>query len=385
MSTKLYHTIIKGRFIDRPNRFIAHVEIHGKVETCHMPNPGRMRELLFPGVTVYVTPHENPKARTPYGVIGIEKGNDIFYLDTGRCNDVAAYMVQHQMIPGWEKYVLLRREVTMGDSRFDLLLGDPESGEVFPVEVKSCSLAGEKGAMFPDAPTERGTKHLLHLASIGKEGGHAGLLVLVHYGRAQWFLPDFHTDPDFAKAFCENLPYIDWKAAVISWTPEFVMPESTRLLPTSQAVLEREMGDRGIYFLVLHLEEEKEIEIGNQGTMHFPKGYYVYVGAAKENLTKQMNSHRRLRKQIRSPVDAIRQVSSVTAVLPIRSGEDLRHQASSMMRNIADWTMEDFQEGSISYPCLFGFHENPIHLRGFTKVEETLGIDRLERQLEVRS
>ena len=385
MSTKLYDTIIKGRFIDRPNRFIAHVEIQGKVETCHMPNPGRMRELLFPGVTVYVTPHGNRAARTPYGVIGVEKGKDIFYLDTGRCNDVAAYMVQHQMIPGWENYVLLRREVTMGDSRFDLLLGDPESGEVFPVEVKSCSLAGRKGAMFPDAPTERGTKHLLHLASIGKEGGHAGLLVLVHYGRAQWFLPDFHTDPGFAKAFCDNLPYIDWKAAVLSWTPDFVMPESTRLVPTSREVLEKEMGDRGIYFLVLHIEDEQDVTIGAQGTIHVPQGYYVYVGAAQEELTKRMNYHRRTRKQKHWAIDYIREVSTVTGVLPIRSSEDLREMAAKRMKEISDWTVDDFKDGHISYSCLFGFKENPMHLRAFTLVEEELGMDRLDGQLEVRS
>ena len=379
MNTLLYTTVLPGKFIDRPNRFIAHVEVNGQVETCHMPNPGRMRELLFPGCTLYVTPNKNPQSRTAYRVIGVDKGEDTFYLDTSRCNDVAADLLIHQQIPGWENYMLLRREVTMGDSRFDLLLGDRETGEVFPVEVKSCSLSGLHGAMFPDAPTERGRKHLSHLMELGKQGSRAGLLLLVHYGKARWFLPDFHTDPEFANLFREALPWVDWKAAVLQWTPGFTMPCCTGLIPTSKEALDIEMGDRGNYLLVLRLAESKTIEI--QGTMcQLPAGYYVWVGRASENLKKQINRYRRVRKTIETPVDALRAVSQWVGAIPICSKEDLTHLAEKNLETFADWivTAKDIH----STGPWFGFHQNPMHLKAFTQMEEELMINRLDRYFD---
>lgn len=142
----------------------------------------------------------------------------------------------------------------MGDSRFDLLLGDEETGETFPVEVKSCSLSGRHGAMFPDAPTERGMKHLTHLVDMARAGEHAGLLVLVHDGNARWFLPNYHTDLSFSEEFRQGLDLLDWKACVISWTKDFLMPETVRLIPTSKEALDKEMGNAGDYMIILQLE-----------------------------------------------------------------------------------------------------------------------------------
>ena len=95
------HDIQRGAFIDRPNRFIAHVALDGDIVTCHMPNPGRMWELLFPGVTVYVRPAANPKRRTAYDVVGIERDGIPILLDTQYNNDTAAWLVQEHRIPGW--------------------------------------------------------------------------------------------------------------------------------------------------------------------------------------------------------------------------------------------------------------------------------------------
>lgn len=372
MEEKIYPEVILGKFIDRPNRFVSHVEIDGKAQLCHMPNPGRMRELLFPGVTIYVTPNQNPKSRTAYRVIGVEKGNTIFYLDTSRCNEVAAHLVNHGKIPGWEDYFVARREVTMGDSRFDLLLCHRETGETFPVEVKSCSLSGEKGAMFPDAPTERGVKHLRHLTAMAKAGEHAGLLILVHDPKATWFLPDMHTDPDFAAAFGEAMDIIDWKAAAIFWTPDFTMPEEARLLPSAKEAIEKEGQDRGAYLLVLELEEEIEIE----GTS-VPCGYYVYAGWAAEHLQKEMNHHRSHRKRATGAVDILRQSARLTGLFPIRSSEDISEEIRQALAAISDG------ETSISFAGkrekLFRFQDNPIHLKKFTELEAYFQIDRLSK------
>lgn len=90
---KIYKTLVEGKFIDRPNRFVCHVEINGEKVLCHMPNPGRMREFLFPGVTLYLTPNRKG-LRTAYRVVGCKKGSHIFYLDTTKANDVAAWLVK---------------------------------------------------------------------------------------------------------------------------------------------------------------------------------------------------------------------------------------------------------------------------------------------------
>lgn len=381
MPRKIYKSLTAGRFLDRPNRFVCHAEVNGKTVLCHMPNPGRMRELLFPGSTLYLTPNR-PGLRTAFRVVGIEKGKnrDIFYLDTTKANDVAAFLVENHRIPGWEDYDLLNREVTMGDSRFDLLLGNQRTGEVFPVEVKSCSLAGEKGAMFPDAPTERGEKHLSHLVRMAGEGQHAGLLVLVHFGKAEWFLPNYHTDLELSRTFLKGMDSLDWKAAVIPWTKEFTMPQSVRLIGSSKKALEEEMGNAGDYMIVLRLEAPQTIAVGSLGPVPFAEGYYVYVGSAKKNLDQCMAHHRALRKKMHWHMDYLRKETDFVGAIPIRTCDDLEHDLARALSEIADWDVPEF--GCSDCHCrshLFGFRENPMHLPSFLKIEERFEIDRLQK------
>lgn len=381
MPRKIYKSLTAGRFLDRPNRFVCHAEVNGKTVLCHMPNPGRMRELLFPGSTLYLTPNR-PGLRTAFRVVGIEKGKnrDIFYLDTTKANDVAAFLVENHRIPGWEDYDLLNREVTMGDSRFDLLLGNQRTGEVFPVEAKSCSLAGEKGAMFPDAPTERGEKHLSHLVRMAEEGQHAGLLVLVHFGKAEWFLPNYHTDLELSRTFLKGMDSLDWKAAVIPWTKEFTMPQSVRLIGSSKKALEEEMGNAGDYMIVLRLEAPQTIAVGSLGPVPFAEGYYVYVGSAKKNLDQRMAHHRALRKKMHWHMDYLRKETDFVGAIPIRTCDDLEHDLARALSEIADWDVPEF--GCSDCHCrshLFGFRENPMHLPSFLKIEERFEIDRLQK------
>ena len=113
----------KGTFIRRMNRFVCEVEIDGISTICHLPNPGRMWELLFSQVPVYVRQCMNATRKTPYDLVGVEREGIPVLLDTQYTNDVAAYFIQHKQIPEWRSWKLIRREVTVGHSRFDLLLG----------------------------------------------------------------------------------------------------------------------------------------------------------------------------------------------------------------------------------------------------------------------
>lgn len=376
----IYRNIVKGSFIDRPNRFVVHMDLNGENVLCHMPNPGRMRELLFPGVPLYAVKTKNPAARTAYRIIGVEREGEVILLDTTYCNDVAEWLIDHRKIPGWESFYVIRREVAMGDSRFDLLLGNPRTGEAFPVEVKSCTLFGRHGAMFPDAVTARGRKHILHLGRIGREGGHAGLLILVHWDRAQWFLPDYHTDPAFAEAFRQACPYIDFKAAAIHWDDSFTIPEKVRLLPTSMKALDEEMGNHGDYLLILYLPDNRNITIGSLGEISFPEGYYVYVGSARKNLEQRIARHRRLRKKMHWHIDYFRQHCQFIGAVPIRTNEDLEHELAHAVYGISDWEIPHFGCTDCRCPShLFGFHQNPMHFKPFTQIEENFEINRLDR------
>ena len=377
----LYKGIRTARFVDRPNRFVVHMEMDGKIVTAHMPNPGRMGELLYQGTLLYAAPHQRAGTKTAWRIVGVEREGEVILLDTSRCNDVAAHLIDSGCIPGWEGCHVVRREVTMGDSRFDLLLTDGK--ETFPVEVKSCTLFGKRGAMFPDAVTARGRKHLIHLGKMGKEGRRAGLLILVHWDRADWFLPDYHTDPDFAAAFYEYAPFIDWKAAAVKWTADFTLPQSARLLSYPEEVLAKEMGNRGDYLAILHLPEEKDIIIGKKGLVHFPRGYYVYVGSAKKNLDQRMAHHRHLRKRKHWHMDYLRAEAEWVGILPVRTSFDLEHDLAQAVSSIADWTIPGF--GCTDCACsshLFGMKENPLHNRAFRKVEEDFRMNRLDELIE---
>ncbi len=366
----------RGLFVSRPNRFIVPVNIDGQVVTCHMPNPGRMWELLFPGIVMYVRRATREGRKTAYDVVGIERDGVPILLDTQYTNDVAAALIENRRIPGWEDWELMRREVTVGDSRFDLLLG--RGSERFYLEVKSCTLFSRNGAMFPDAVTERGRKHILELAAMHDAGYHTGVLFLVHWDRAEWFLPDYHTDPAFAQAFYDSAPKLDWKAVALRWDKTFTMPEPVRVLQYPSAVLERENHDAGDYMVVLYAADDQDIRIGSKGDMHFPKGYYVYVGSAKKNLAARLARHQRKRKKMHWHIDYLRQYAAVIAVLPVRTADDLEHDLASAVGAVAQWQIPAFGCTDCGCPShVFGFDSNPVHQKAFMTVVEEFRMNRL--------
>lgn len=367
----LYENVMTCQFVDRPNRFLVRGKKDNEIILCHMPNPGRMRELLFPGVTLYIVKNKNSTNKTAYKVIGVEREKEVILLDTLRCNDVATYLIQHKKIPGWESFQVVHREVTMGDSRFDLLLGDEKTGEIFPVEVKSCTLFGDRGAMFPDAVTARGRKHVLHLGEIGKEG-HAGLLILVHWSRAEWFLPDFHTDIAFSKVFYDTMDTIDRKVVAIHWDAQFRVPSTVKVLPTSKKVLQVEMVDGGNYLLILEAKKEEKIILTEGNPLILPKGYYVYVGRTETNLEKEINRYRRTRKKKEHVIDEVRSVLSWVGCIPIRGKKDGTHLLEQQLMDIGGWKVRS-SDGKF---LLIGFDKNPMHNPFFTKIEEEWQINR---------
>ena len=186
-----YHSIKKGIFHARPNRFIAHVEVDGAMEVVHVKNTGRCRELLVPGAVVYLEEGRNPARKTKYDLIAVEKGDLLVNMDAQAPNKVFQEWAQAGgFLPG---LTLLRPETTWGSSRFDFYW---EAGERRGfVEVKGVTLEDEGHARFPDAPTERGVKHLEELIRCQEEGYEAAVCFVIQMVGMKDFAPNDVTHP----------------------------------------------------------------------------------------------------------------------------------------------------------------------------------------------
>ncbi len=212
-----YGEVKRGRFLARPNRFVAHVELEGERVVCHVKNTGRCRELLTSGAAVYLERAENPARKTPYDLIAVEKGDLLINMDAQAPNKVfGEWAAAGRFLPG---LTALRPEFTWEDSRFDFRLED-HLGPCF-VEVKGVTLEQDGLALFPDAPTERGVKHLRGLRRAVEQGYRAAVFFVVQMKGPRLFRPNDDTHPAFGQALREaaaaGVGVYAWDCAV---TPE---------------------------------------------------------------------------------------------------------------------------------------------------------------------
>ena len=190
-----YREIVPGSFLDRPNRFVAHVELLGKTETVHVKNTGRCRELLRPGARVYCQHLEHPGRKTSYDLIAVEKNGRLINMDSQAPNQAALEWLRSGALGKVEQ---LRAETVHGDSRFDFSF--ILDGRQCFLEVKGVTLERDGICAFPDAPTLRGTKHLRGLTQAAGEGYGCYVLFVIQMERVQFLQPNEDTDPDFASA-----------------------------------------------------------------------------------------------------------------------------------------------------------------------------------------
>ena len=194
-----YENICRGRFLARPNRFVARVEIDGAEVVCHVKNTGRCRELLVPGAAVYLEQASNPKRKTACDLVAVEKGNLLINMDAQAPNKVfGEFAAAGGFLPG---LTALRPEHVWEDSRFDFLLEDGK-GPIL-VEVKGVTLEREGEVLFPDAPTERGVKHLHGLRRAVEAGLRAAVVFVVQMEGPRLFRPNDQTHPAFGQALRE--------------------------------------------------------------------------------------------------------------------------------------------------------------------------------------
>lgn len=194
-----YQNVIPGRFLARPNRFIAHVETDGGVQVVHVKNTGRCRELLVPGATVYLERSNNPARKTAFDLIAVEKGSRLINMDSQAPNQVfAEWVAAGDFLP---EVTAFRREYSFGDSRLDACVETPKGLHL--VEVKGVTLEEDGFVRFPDAPTERGVKHIRELQRAVEMGLDATAFFVVQMKNVRSLSPNDSTHPAFGAALRE--------------------------------------------------------------------------------------------------------------------------------------------------------------------------------------
>lgn len=364
----------KGIFLSRPNRFTVECLIKGRKKRAYLPNPGRLLELLLKGRRLYLLKNCNQDRMMDFTVLAVEREGLTVLLHTHYANDVAAFLIENDLIRGLEGYRIKKREFSVGRSRFDFLL--EKNDKMLVLEVKSCTLFGRDIAMFPDAITIRGRRHLLEMSRAELD---ACVLFIVNSPRVRYFLPDYHTDLFFSRTLFDVREKILIKAIGIGWRKNLSLSGEIRELEIPWRLIWDDLNDSGCYILILYLDEDERIEVGKIGVLFFKKGYYIYIGSAAKNLSSRIDRHRRLRKRAFWHIDYLRERTDYVTALHIRTGEDLECLIAQDIKLISDWTIPNF--GSSDCNCeshLFAMKKNPLEREDFINILQYYRIDRLK-------
>jgi sugar fermentation stimulation protein A len=358
----LIHPALEGRFVDRPNRFLARVELAGNLIPVHCPNPGRLRELLLPGSRVVLEEKaESPGRKTRFTLAGVYYRDRLVPLVSARTNLIAERLIIPRLFPDCRA---VEREVSQGGSRFDFRVTVPSGA--FYLEVKGCTLVEHGVALFPDAPTLRGAKHLMHLAEASKGIPKPAILFVILQPSAALFMPNIHTDPHFSRLLIEASRSI----AIHAVTAEINPSGLVRLKDTSVRVdLERtahHLAGGGCYLLVLQFRRSLEIKIGALGLTSIRKGHYVYVGSAAKGLDSRLARHLRKRKALHWHIDFLTERADRSIALPIRTANSLECRLSRAMSVLSHDHIPGFGCSDCACPShLYYFPESPLQERNF--------------------
>ena len=312
--------------------------------------------------------------------VAVERNGIPIMLHTHYNNTVARHLIEQNRIPGLEGAAITKAEHTIGHSRFDFLLR--KGNRDILLEVKSCTLFNRTWPCSPTRSPQGVQKHLLELASLSRKGLDTAVLFIVHAPNVQYFMPEHHTDLVFSQTLLSVRDRVMAKAVSVGWNDDLTIGNDVRELTIPWDMVKRESHDSGSYIIVLRLEQDRRISVGSIGDLKFRKGFYLYVGSAKKDLTRRINRHRSERKNLFWHIDYLREHAEFHAALPIRASADLECEIAASMSKIADWRVDDF--GSSDCSCeshLFGMKDDPVHSQAFIKRLLYFRMGRLEEKL----
>ncbi len=382
---KLFDNILHASFTSRPNRFVVLCTLEGTTVRAYLPNPGRLWELLFPGVTLALVKFPpSTERKLKYLVVAVQQHNGWIMLHTHHTNTVARRLIERNSIPGLEGAEIVQPEYKVGSSRFDFLLR--KDGKNLLLEVKSCTLFHDTLAMFPDAVSARATRHLLELAELTRHGYATAVLFVVHSSRMRYFMPEHHTDLEFTRTLAQVKDRVMIRAIAVEWRDDLSLGPNSRKLSIPWDLVEREAHDSGSYLVVLKLERDRKITAGGLGAIPFRKGYYCYAGSAKQNLAQRLARHQRIIKNYHWHIDYLREHALFHAAIPIRTSADLECEIAGQLARISDWQVPGFGSSDCACPThLFGLQDDPVHSPKFIEMLLHFRMGRLEEELSTNS
>ncbi len=291
---QFFRNDLEGLFLERPNRFIVIADTPAGKIRAHCPNPGRLIEILTPGRKLIFQKSDNSERKTAWSLVAAYYKDKIIPLNSVMANKAAFELIIPNLFPNADEVL---PEQSYGKSRFDFLIHTGKKSTY--LEVKSCTLVEEGRAMFPDAPTIRGVRHIEELIKIEneKENSNGHLLFVITHKDAEVFTPNLHTDPNFAFTL---------KKAIASIKVDFVSITcdsngNTRVvnfnIPADMDPVRFAEEDSGIYMVVIKLKKTSTIQTGKLKYSEYRRGYYVYAGSAKTNLSKRIKRHRNRKKK----------------------------------------------------------------------------------------
>lgn len=376
---RLFRNDLEAIFVRRHNRFLVEVREDGERDTgggagrrllAHLANSGKLAELLVPGTPLILEHAQRkpanrvrPKRKTEWTAVAVRYKGKIIPLVSVRANSAAEELLIPRLFPSAQE---IRSEYSEGGSRFDFFIRD-EAGEHY-IEVKSCTLCEEGRAMFPDAPTDRGKRHVEHLAELaGSPGTHGHLLFVLHHEDATHFSPHIHTDPAFSLALAEAAQKIHIRAISLRCGSDGEGGIASADLPIDLSPVAHVRADRGAYLLILRFDAERRVEVGALGGLDLRRGYYVYAGSARGGLARRVARHlRRGKRKLRWHIDYLTESSEKTEAYPVYNGGDIECEMAAGLEEIGGEAVAGF--GSSDCACgshLFRFSTYPRHLRSF--------------------
>ncbi|MDR0562551.1 MAG: DNA/RNA nuclease SfsA [Spirochaetaceae bacterium] len=360
---KLFSNDKEAVFLSRPNRFIMLAEDGDAVLTCHCPNPGRLIEFLFPGETLILEKQRSETAKTGWTAVGIYYRQGIVPLCPSRANTAAETLILPTVIPGLSD---VRREYTIGSSRFDFLAVD-RSGNNHLIEVKACSLVEYGAAMFPDAPSVRALRHLEELADLADKGYCCHILFVIVHGNPERFIPALHTDPRFALGLRRYAEKVQLHASLIRCAPDGTAVLANPDVPVDIRHAALAAEDRGNYLILMEIAEAQDLAVGALGIITILPGWYVYAGSAQKNLSHRTARHlRKIRKRRHWHIDYLTACTKTMSALPILSYRNLECALARGLADLGGRPIPGF--GCSDCRCgshLFYFPDPPMANRGF--------------------
>ncbi len=364
-------------FLRRLNRFVAIAGVpdgdRGVQElTCHLPNPGRMLELLRPGLPLILEKRPparagaiKKEAKTQWTVAAVRLGDAVVPLNTLRTNEVVAKLVLPRLYPG---ALSVQAEYSIGSSRFDFLVVTAQKERVL-LEVKTCSLVAEGVAMFPDAPSERARRHAEELAALRKEGYRTKFLFAVVHGEPGRLVPNLHTDPAFAATLARLGEALEPQAILIHAGEDGEATLRSMDIPVDLSYGQLAKADKGSYLVALEITEDMELEVGSLGKLSFQKGWYVYCGSAQKNLESRVARHLRKNKRPHWHLDYLSPHAARREAFPIASHENLECSLARDLANIGGRGVPHFGSSDCHCPShLYFFPHAPRESEAFVRL-----------------